>query len=283
MPPHTTLIDTSCLASLLGGAPGVLVVDCRFDLRVPEWGEAQYRERHVAGAVYAHLDHDLSGRKTGTNGRHPLPSPDALADTFSRLGIGDGMQVVAYDQGNGMYASRLWWLLRWLGHDAVAVLDGGYAAWLAAGGATASGPESAPRVRFTPRIDGTRVASLQEVEARLGDQALRLVDARAGERYRGEVEPLDRVAGHIPGAANHFFQDNLQQDGRFRPAAELRAAFERLLGSASPTQVVSYCGSGVTGCHNLLAMEHAGLHGARLYPGSWSEWCADPARPVERG
>lgn len=281
MPPYTTLIDAPTLAALLG-SPGVVVIDCRFDLRAPEWGETQYLERHVAGAVYAHLDRDLSGAKSGTNGRHPLPSPDALVETFNRLGIDNGTQVIAYDQDTGMYASRLWWLLRWMGHEAVAVLDGGFAAWRATDGATASGAEQVTPAAFAARRDDRLLATLQEVQARLGDPSLRLIDARAGERYRGEVEPLDRVAGHIPGAANRFFQENLR-DGRFRSVEELRAAFEEVLGPVPPDAVVSYCGSGVTGCHNLLAMEHAGLRGGRLYPGSWSEWCADPDRPIERG
>ena len=278
----TTLISTADLAARLG-APEIVVVDLRHDLGQPDaWGEAQYQAGHVPGAVFAHLDRDLSAPKTGSNGRHPLPSPAVCAALFGRLGIGAGTQVVAYDQGSGAYASRLWWMLRWLGHDAAAVLDGGFDRWTREGRpVTAEVPVPRPAT-FTTRpvvtpVDAAAVASA------LGGESMLLIDARAPERFRGEVEPLDPVAGHIPGAVNRPFLRNLGPEGTFKPAAELRAEFDALLGGKPPAVVVHQCGSGVTACHNALAMEIAGLPGARLYPGSWSEWCADPARPVARG
>lgn len=279
---HTTLIDVPTLASLLG-TPGVVVVDCRFDLADTSRGEAAYSQGHVPGAVYAHLDHDLSGPKTGTNGRHPLPSPSALAATLGRLGIGIGTQVVAYDQDNGMYASRLWWMLRWLGHDAVAVLDGGFSAWMNAGNPVVRGVEANTPRTFTaaPRADLTLAADA--VLTLTNSAAARIVDARAPVRFRGEQEPLDLVAGHIPGAVNHFFMRSMGEDGRFKPADVLRREWETSLGGADASQVVCYCGSGVTACHDLLSLEVAGMSGAKLYAGSWSEWVADPARPVATG
>ena len=279
--PHTTLIATDALAALLAD-PHVVVVDCRFDLAKTDAGEAAYAQAHVPGAVYAHLDRDLSGPKTGTNGRHPLPSPPALVSTLGRLGIGPGAQVVAYDQDSVAYASRLWWLLRWMGHNAVAVLDGGFAQWVAEQRPVSSGVDVRPSRAFTGRPHPELIVPVGEVSTVAASTDGRLVDARAPERYRGEVEPLDPVGGHIPGAVNHFFQRNLA-NGRFRSPGELRAGFLESLGTVSGNQVVCYCGSGVTACHNLLALEHAGITGARLYPGSWSEWVADPTRLVERG
>jgi thiosulfate/3-mercaptopyruvate sulfurtransferase len=278
----TTLISTAALASRLDD-PAYLVVDCRFKLDDTQWGEREYAAAHIPGARYAHLDRDLSGAKTGTNGRHPLPDARSLAGTFGRLGVTRGVQVVAYDQDNGMYASRLWWLLRFMGHDAAAVLDGGFAKWTAEGRATGSGVEHDAAQTFTgaPRsdmiVDAAAVASLA------GSSQTRLVDARAPQRYRGEVEPLDKVAGHIPGASNYFFQQNLDDNGTFRTPEDLREKLRGALGDVSARDIVCYCGSGVTACHNLLALEHAGLKGARLYPGSWSEWCADETRPVQKG
>ena len=276
-----TLISTSALALHLGD-DNVAVVDCRFQLTDEAWGEREYVSAHIPGAVYAHLDRDLSGPKTGTNGRHPLPDPVALADTLSRLGIADGVQVVAYDQDNGSFASRLWWMLRWLGHDAVAVLDGGFAKWTAEGRDTRSGAETrAPRTFIAaPRPE--MLATADQVAALRADGSWQLVDARAPERFRGDVEPLDKVAGHIPGAANYCYQTNLDADGSFRSPEELRAQLRATLGGHPADRVVCYCGSGVTACHNLLALEHAGLTGARLYAGSWSEWSSDPRRPVEK-
>jgi thiosulfate/3-mercaptopyruvate sulfurtransferase len=279
---YTTLVTTETVYLHLG-EPDWAIVDCRFELGTPDSGETQYRERHIPGAVYAHLDRDLAGKKTGTNGRHPLPDPDALRETFSRMGIAFGVQVVAYDQDNGMYASRLWWLLRYMGHESVAVVDGGFAKWVSEGRPTTSGDERRAREPFdgTPR-EAMR-ATVADVEQHLGDPGRPLIDARAPERYTGAAETIDPVGGHIPGATNHFFKNNLAPDGTFLPPSELRARFDRTLGSVPPDRAILYCGSGVTACQNLLALEHAGLGGARLYLGSWSEWSADPARPVERG
>ncbi len=278
---HTTLIDTATLASHLAD-PAVVVIDCRFELAKPDAGEAAYTGGHIPGAAYAHLDRDLSGPKSGRNGRHPLPAPAVLAATFGRLGIDGTTQVIAYDQDNGMYASRLWWLLRWMGHEAVAVLDGGLAAWIADGHAVTAGIEVHAARGFSGTPNPAFTVDAEAVGALAASSAARVIDARAPERYRGEVEPLDPVAGHIPGAVNYAFLRNLE-NGRFRSADALRAEFEAIISGVAVEQVVSYCGSGVTGCHNLLALEHAGLHGARLYPGSWSEWVSDPSRPVEKG
>jgi thiosulfate/3-mercaptopyruvate sulfurtransferase len=279
----STLISSAALALYLDD-PSFAIVDCRYKLDEESWGEQEYTKLHIPGAVYARLGHDLAGPKTGTNGRHPLPDPKTLADTFSRFGIESGVQVVAYDQDNGMYASRLWWLLRWLGHDAVAVLDGGFKKWIAEGRPARSGDEHrAPRTFIGPpradmAIDAQAVASL------VGRPEWTLVDARAPERYRGETEPIDKIPGHIPGAVNHFFTWNLDDRGTFRTPEELRDTLGASIGSPlAADHIVCYCGSGVTACHNLLALEHAGLKGAKLYPGSWSEWSADAARPVERG
>jgi thiosulfate/3-mercaptopyruvate sulfurtransferase len=276
-----TLISTAALAPRLAD-PHVVVVDCRYKLDDEAWGAAQYRSGHIPGAAYAHLARDLAGRKTGSNGRHPLPAPDALVRLFSGLGIADGMQVVAYDQDTGMYASRLWWLLRWLGHDAAAVLDGGFAKWIAEKRPTATGDETrAPRdFSGSPRPDMTMDADAVGAAATAPDW--RVVDARAPERYRGDIEPIDKVAGHIPGAVNHFYMQNLDDRGIFRSPEELRRQMHPAIGDTPADHIVSYCGSGVTACHNLLALEHAGIHGAKLYPGSWSEWSSDPKRPIGR-
>lgn len=272
----TTLISTDDLAAQLEASPHI-VVDCRFNLDDVDAGTRAYASAHIPGAVYAHLSEDLSGTPTGTNGRHPLPDPDAFARTLGRLGIGNDTQVIAYDQDTGMYASRLWWMLRWMGHRAVAVLDGGFAKWTAEGRATRSGVEHRLARSFRAAPNAAMIVSADEIDA-----GTALLDARAPERYRGEVEPLDRVAGHIPGARNHFYKANLTADGIFREPGELRGLLQESVGSTAPERLVCYCGSGVTACHNLLALEHAGLHGARLYPGSWSEWSSDPLRPVER-
>jgi thiosulfate/3-mercaptopyruvate sulfurtransferase len=278
----TTLIDTAALASSLD-SPTFAVVDCRFKLDDEDWGAREYSGAHIPGSVYASLDRDLSGARTGFNGRHPLPDPQALVQTFERLGIGDGTQVVVYDQDTGMYASRLWWLLRWLGHETVAVLDGGFAKWTAEGRATRSGAEPRGPRPFTgsPRADMS--IGVDQVESLVGTSEWKLVDARAPERFRGDTEPIDRTPGHIPGATNHFFQWNLDEGGLFRTPEALRARIKESLGDVAADRLVCYCGSGVTACHNLLALEHAGLTGAKLYAGSWSEWSADPSRPVERG
>jgi thiosulfate/3-mercaptopyruvate sulfurtransferase len=278
----STLISTAALGMHLG-APAFAVVDCRYKLDDESWGEREYMNLHIPGAEYAHLGRDLAGPKTGTNGRHPLPDPKTFANTLGKFGITSGVQVVAYDQDNGMYASRLWWMLRWLGHDAAAVLDGGFKKWITEGRPTATGVETRERKRFvgTPRVEMT--ADAQQVESLVRHADWRLVDARAPERFRGETEPIDRTPGHIPGAVNHFFQTNLDEHGTFRTPEDLREDWRDALGTVTTDHIVCYCGSGVTACHNLLALEHAGIKGAKLYPGSWSEWSSDPSRPVERG
>jgi thiosulfate/3-mercaptopyruvate sulfurtransferase len=279
---RTPLISAADLRAALARAPRPLLIDTSFDLADTGAGERSYREGHLPGAHYLHLDRDLCAPRTGTNGRHPLPAREAFAATAGRLGITPDTPVVAYDRQQGMYASRAWWMLRWLGHRAVAVLDGGVAAWQAAGGALETQlPTPSPAAPYPPAAPLVRSIDADELATRLG--RVRLVDARAGERFRGEVEPLDTQAGHIPGALNRFYKDNLDADGRFKPAAELRAAFERLGVGPGGEETVHHCGSGVTACHNLLAMEAAGLGTTTLYPGSWSEWSADPARPIARG
>lgn len=276
-----TLISTGDLALNLAH-PAFRIVDCRFKLEDVTWGERECAQRHVPGAVYAGLDRDLSGSKTGSNGRHPLPDPATLARTFGHLGIADGMQVVAYDQDNGMYASRLWWLLRWLGHDSVAVLDGGFAKWIAEGRPTSSSSEQETTRSFNGSPRAEMAVGADEVAARIGRDDWRLVDARAPERFRGETERLDKAAGHIPTAVNHFFQRSLDEHGTFRTREDLRGQFRETIDQVAPDHVICYCGSGVTACHNLLTLEHAGLSGAKLYPGSWSEWSSDPSRPTEK-
>lgn len=278
---YTTLIDTDSLAGLLN-APSLAIVDCRFDLTDTSAGEGAYAAAHIPGAVYAHLDRDLSGEMTGSNGRHPLPRVSAAARTFGRFGIDATAQVVAYDRDSGGFASRLWWMLRWLGHDRAAVLNGGIAKWIAEGRPTLTGGETrAPRL-FVPHVRPELVVTAVDVIAHMDAGDWRLVDARAPERFRGEVEPIDRAAGHIPGAANLPFVENLKQ-GVFRSSADLAARFRDAVGPVTPDHIVCYCGSGVTACQNVLALEHAGLHGAKLYAGSWSEWSSDPSRPVARG
>ncbi len=278
----TTLIDPATLSAHLGD-PRWVVLDARFDLAAPAKGEALYREGHIAGARYLSLDAHLSGEKSGTNGRHPLPSPDVAAARFAALGIGPDTQVVIYDADMGMFAARGWWMLRWLGHRAVAVLDGGLAAWQRAGlpVTTVEGPW-AP-AHFEARVaDDWRVPA-SDVQAHLGESARILVDARANDRFRGENETIDPVGGHIPGAVNRFFQLNLTAEKTFKSPEALKAEWMPLVQGTDAARVVMYCGSGVTACHNLLALEHAGLPGARLFPGSWSEWCASPERPRATG
>jgi len=273
-----TLISVAALREQLA-APTWRIVDCRFELTAPTAGHAAYLAGHIPGAVYAHLDRDLSGPPVTDHGRHPLPTPERLHEVFGRLGIGVGTQVVAYDaMGGGLAAARLWWLLRYLGHDDVAVLDGGWPAWLAAGGAVRPGEERVPATSFhgEPRL--TRRVLLTELEP-----AMPLLDARDPARYRGEQEPIDPRAGHIPGARNHFWQHNLAGDGRFLPAADLRQALAASLGTLPNGATVHYCGSGVSACHNVLAQVHAGLPEPRIYCGSWSEWCRDPARAAACG
>jgi thiosulfate/3-mercaptopyruvate sulfurtransferase len=274
-----TLISVDALRALLQ-RERVVLLDCGFDLVDTAAGERAHAQGHLPGAYHADLERDLSSAKTGRNGRHPLPARETFARTVARWGVKPGVAVVCYDDQGGAYAARAWWMLRWIGHDEAAVLDGGKAAWIAAGGALES-TMPAPDTTITPYPLGSASMPTLKADQLLGQTSHTIVDARSAERFRGEVEPLDPVAGHIPGARNRFHKDNLAPDGRFKPAAELRAAFERLQPDA--TRVVHQCGSGVTACHNLLAMEHAGLKGSALYPGSWSEWCADPSRPVARG
>ncbi len=278
----TTLISTAELARHLDD-PAFVIVDCRHDLTDVDAGERAYRAAHIPGAAFLHLDRDLSGAKTGRNGRHPLPEVSALATTFGRTGIDTTKQVVAYDQNGGMWASRLWWLLHWLGHDGVAVLDGGLDKW-AAERRPQTNELPAPRsALFVPMGPGP-VATADEIVRHLNDGSLFVLDARAPERFRGDLEPLDPIAGHIPGAHNRPYGENLTSQGSFKPPALLRSEFEALLVDTPPSAVVHQCGSGVTACHNVLAMSVAALRGSRLYPGSWSEWiAADPERPVARG
>lgn len=276
----STLVSSRVLAEHLNDS-GWRVFDCRHQLSDVDAGARAYASGHLPGAFFLHLERDLSGPTDGRNGRHPLPVPRVLADKLAAAGVGAATQVVAYDDAGGMIAGRLWWLLRWLGHDRVAVLDGGIDRWLAEGRPlTTDSPKSAATIfEVAPR---DWVVSSDRLLADLHDDRVCLIDARSPDRFRGENETLDPVGGHIPGARNRFFRDNLDADGCFRPAAELRRDFLALLADRSPQQVVMSCGSGVTACHNLLAMELAGLPGARLYAGSWSEWCSDPARPVTR-
>jgi thiosulfate/3-mercaptopyruvate sulfurtransferase len=281
-----TLIDVDALQELLG-KPRLAVVDCRFDLMNPEAGRQAYLRAHIPGARYADLNRDLSAPVGPHTGRHPLPLPEAFAARLGTMGIGNDTQVVAYDEANGSIAARLWWMLRWLGHGAVAVLDGGFKAWTAHGGVLQSG-EADPEAEkitshFTPRIDADSVVSTAELERALQGPKAVLVDARAQERYAGTVEPIDPVAGHIPGAVNHPFTANLGADGRFLPATELKRRWQDRLPGSDLKNLVAMCGSGVTACHNLLSLEVAGLAGGKLYAGSWSEWIRDPRRPIARG
>ncbi len=289
---RTTLVTTAALADQLGN-PDWVIFDCRHDLVNPEWGRAAYAAGHIPGAHFLHLDRELSGPKQDGNGRHPLPGAAEFAARLAARGVGGQTQVVAYDAQGGMVASRLWWMLRWIGHRAVAVLDGGWNQWVA---------EGRPQSIENPAIDpaapgrpGPRSASMavphgaaapvdaNHILSHLGKPGMRLIDARTPDRFRGENETLDPLGGRIPGAVNRCFRDNLAGEGTFKTAGQLRAEFIGVLDGASPDEVVHQCGSGVSACHNILAMEIAGLPGSRLYPGSWSEWCADPARPVERG
>jgi thiosulfate/3-mercaptopyruvate sulfurtransferase len=282
---YTTLIESPELAAHTGDTNWA-VLDCRFDLARPEWGASAYAEGHVPNAIYAHLDRDLSSPVTSTSGRHPLPLAEALVATLGRWGIDENVQVVAYDQGNGVYAARLWWLLRWVGHTRVAVLNGGFAAWQHAGLLEIKQPGVRQPRRFTPDRALTGVISTVELEKlraarQLATGQRSLIDARSADRFAGQNETIDPVAGHVPGANNHPFAHNLDAQGRFLPAHVLRSKWLETLRGQAPTQAIAMCGSGVTACHNLLALEVAGLPGALLYAGSWSEWIRDAARPVE--
>ncbi len=279
---YTTLIDAKTLAAK-GFESGWVIVDVRHQLADAAYGERQYAEWHIAGAVFLHCDRDLSGPMTGQNGRHPLPDPVIFSERLGLSGIGLDTQVVVYDDAEGMFAGRLWWMLRWLGHEKVAVLDGGLKAWVAAGGllsAQSSSPVPLSPYPFTSR---GRVVTEAEILPLIGQADFPVIDARSPDRFRGENETMDPVGGHIPGAKNRFFRDNLAESGCFKTPAVLRAEWLAVLGNLLPEHVIHQCGSGVTACHNLLAMEVAGLSGSQLYAGSWSAWCADASRPVATG
>ncbi|MDR3212793.1 MAG: sulfurtransferase [Azoarcus sp.] len=276
----STLVSCAQLAARLDD-PGWRIVDCRHRLTDTAHGERAYAEGHLPGAVFMHLDRDLSAPMNGKNGRHPLPDPEAMAARLGAIGVNHRTQVVVYDDDGGMTAVRLWWLLRWLGHDRVAVLDGGIAAWTGEGFPLTAEPPTLEIAEF--EIDPRDwVLGADQVLGNLEKNDFCLIDARAPDRFRGENETMDPVGGHIPGARNRFFRDNLDASGKFLPAAELRRQFLDVLAGVEPERIVMYCGSGVSACHNLLAMELADLPGARLYAGSWSEWCADPSHPVAR-
>lgn len=277
---HRTLISAADLAQQR--QPDWVVLDCRHDLAAPPAGRAAYDAGHLPGALFAALDDDLADHAPAADGRfrgrHPLPALDAFIATLRRWGVNHDSQVVAYDAQGGMFAARLWWMLRWAGHDAVAVLDGGMPAWTAQGLPLSTDVSRPAPGNLQKRASLVRTVGAADI---LSQPQLTVLDARAPDRFRGENETLDPVGGHIPGAANRFFKDNLQADGRFKPAAQLRSELGALV--VEPASAVMQCGSGVTACHNLLALEVAGLRGAALYPGSWSEWCADPSRPVATG
>lgn len=278
----TTLICVSELAVHLNDANCILC-DCRHELTNYEAGRRAYTTAHLPGARFLHLDEDLSGPKTGVNGRHPLPHPITFTLRLAALGIDNNTQVVAYDAMGGVYASRLWWMLRWVGHKHVAVLDGGIDAWIHSNQPVTAALPTIKPVRYNPNPSSQLAVNSNEVAANLDHQSLQILDARSPDRFRGENETLDPVAGHIPGAANRFFKNNLADNGCFKPAALLRQEFTATLNTREPKDVVHQCGSGVTACHNLLAMEVAGLSGSRLYAGSWSAWVSDRKRPVATG
>lgn len=297
---HTTLISVAQLQALQGSKQRVMVFDCSFDLMQPHLGEHQYQAAHIPGAVYANLDTDLSAKhgvpgrqgvltatgadEPASGGRHPLPNRERLATWLASVGFANDMQAVVYDRNGANYCGRLWWMLKWAGHEAVAVLDGGLQAWQAAGGAVASGNEPAHfQSNFVLSEPLAQLVTTDTLVARLGKPEQTIVDARATPRFKGEVEPLDPVAGHIPGALNRPFGHNLGPDGHFKSAEQLREEFKQLLGEQAPQSVVHHCGSGVSAVPNVLAMQIAGLGMTALYAGSWSEWCSDPARPVAKG
>ena len=274
---HTTLISVAELAQHLDD-PEFVIFDCRHDLTNPEFGSKAYAESHIPNALFAHLDRDLAAPLTGRNGRHPLPDPKIFAAWLARMGVSNDKQVVGYDNAGGVYASRLWWMLRWAGLRNAAVLDGSWQAWLAAGQAVSTEVRAPMAANFTVTIAQSPVEATY-VQEHLESPDMVLIDARANDRFHGRNETIDPVGGHIPGARNRFFKDNLTPQGFFKSPAQLREDFKPFIGNGTPQKIVSQCGSGVTACHNLLAMEIAGLTGGRLYPGSWSEWIADPSRP----
>ena len=268
---YTTLIDTLSLHENLD-ADGLVIIDCRFDLMQPAAGQKEWEVSHIPGARYAHLDRDLSAPVTATVGRHPLPKPETFARTLENRGIGNESQVVTYDASGGAYAVRLWWMMRWLGHERVAVLDGGWQKWIAENRPVNNALPVLKPGHFDYHADDSQWFTTPEIRTQLSNGFIILVDARTSERFEGESEPIDPVAGHVPGAVNFPYQKNLDDDGCFLPTDELRRLYTGFLGETDYRNVVHMCGSGVTACHNLLAMEHAGLTGSRLYPGSWSEW-----------
>ena len=280
---HTTLISVSELAANLG-EPDWAIVDCRFRLDDPEAGRRLYEKAHIPGAVYADLDRDLAAPPAPDAGRHPLPDLDQFRQRVGQWGIGEGVQVVCYDDRGGALAARLWWMLRYLGHEAVAVLDGGWPAWVGAAQPTRSGVEHRTPTTFDGEPRPERLATMEEVEALVErGEGQRLLDARDAARYRGEFETIDPAAGHIPGARNHPFAQNLNDGGRFRSPDELAATYREVLAGVPSDGVISYCGSGVTATHNILAMVHAGLAEPRLFIPSWSGWSSNPDRPIEQG
>jgi len=289
-PAFTTLISAAQLQTLIDSKAPCRLFDCSCDLMRPETGPEQYQEAHIPGAVYAHLDNALSSKgdrnitQAASGGRHPLPSREVFAGWLGRVGFANGMQAVVYDRQGANYCGRLWWMLKWLGHENVAVLDGGFQAWQASGGAVSSGDEAArPAVNFQVGEALVQLVDVDTVVSRLGQPGQQVLDARGAPRFRGEVEPIDPVAGHIPGALNRPFNQNLGADGHFKDAATLRAEFAALLGQRDPATVVHHCGSGVSAVPNILAMEIAGLGRTALFAGSWSEWCSDAKRPVAQG
>lgn len=273
------LVTTEELAKHLND-PGWIVIDTRHELMNHAKGRQAYDAAHIPGAFFLHVDDDLAGPKTGKNGRHPLPDVATFAAKVNACGVAPASQVVVYDDLMGNFAVRLWWMLRWLGHDQVALLDGGYPLWVKEGRPTTAEVPAPREGAFvpTPRLGAT--VDVHFVDRFREDPSIKLVDARTAERYQGLQEPVDAVAGHVPGAVNRFWQKNLQADGRFKSGDELREEFTQMLGGTDPDSTVHMCGSGVTACHNMFAMELAGLPAGRLYPGSWSEWCADPSRAV---
>ncbi len=279
---YSTILSTDVLSTHFDD-PNWLIFDCRFDLQNPPWGNIDYQRNHIPGAIFADLERALSGDRTLHTGRHPLPDPLRFAEKLSGWGVSNASQVVVYDTVGGAFAARLWWMLRWLGHDRVAILDGGFGKWVREGRLTRSGIESRPPAAFVPRLRPESVLDAAAVDRLRQDPSSRLIDARSAIRYRGEQEPIDPIAGHIPGAVNRFHGDNLTPEGTFLPPDTLRARFEELLAGVPPERAVFYCGSGVTSCHHLVAMLYAGLPMGRLYPGSWSEWIRDPARPIALG
>jgi thiosulfate/3-mercaptopyruvate sulfurtransferase len=298
---YTTLISVEQLQQLQAGDTPFMVFDCSFELMKPEAGPQHYAAAHIPGALYANLDTDLSAKHgmpgargdvvvaqddgpPASGGRHPLPSREKFAAWLSSIGFANDMQAVVYDRNGANYCGRLWWMLKWMGHDAVAVLDGGLQAWQAAGGEVTSREEPARfQSNFVAREPIARLVTTDTVVRRLGQTDQNLIDARASARYRGEVEPLDPIAGHIPGALNRPFAENLGPDGKFKPASQLRAEFESLLAGRDPATVVHHCGSGVSAVPNLLAMQIAGLGTTALYAGSWSEWSNTPGLPTRQG